>query len=199
MLVVPKQRRGQSKAGQHHGQPWHPNAGKQGLLGVDFGGVIVGRDRLAQAGSDANMFGRRYLDSPPAEYSLEVLARLNAGLFTDRVCLISKAGPAMQTKTREWLAHVSFYEKTGISPDRLRFVLDRRDKVAICRELGVTHFVDDQISVMQALRPVVSSLYLMPNTAAHAHDASFYRVVLGWLDLEAALHGSPKTAANGEI
>lgn len=163
------------------------------LLGVDVGGVITGRDDSVGADPEAHMFGLHYLNAPANEFCFEVLHRLNAGLFTERVYLISKGHQRMQSRMREWLHHVSFHEATGIPPGRWRFVLERADKVPVCTELGVAHFVDDHEAVLQLLRSVVPSLYLMTGNPKYGHASSFYTVVGDWPDFEAALHGNVTT------
>jgi hypothetical protein len=42
-------------------------------------------------------------------------------------------------KTRLWLQHRAFFERTGIAPNYLRFWFERREKAAHCQELGLTH------------------------------------------------------------
>jgi hypothetical protein len=42
----------------------------------------------------------------------------------------------------------------------LRFCAERTDKEPICRELGITHFVDDKVHVVQILRHAVTHLFL---------------------------------------
>ena len=138
------------------------------------------------------MFGARPLDTPPQRDALEVLTRLQSGAFTGRIYLISKARERMQERIRQWLDHVDFFEITGIDRRDLIFVLTRPEKAPICARLGVTHFVDDQVAVMQLLQRVVPRLYLMTNDPLHRR-APYYEVIESWLALEEALVRSVST------
>src|SRR3954469_24673945 len=114
-------------------------------LGVDVGGVLI--DRVAE-GSDTSFFGDRPLETPAVPGAVEALSALTAGTFASRVFLISKAGPRISERTRAWLEHTGFFAATGIAPTHLHFVRNRGDKEPVCRRLGITHFVDDRLSVL---------------------------------------------------
>ena len=118
------------------------------VLGLDVGGVIV--DRTGEE-SDTSFFGDRPMDTPAVPGAFEAIAALTAGPFEGRVHVVSKAGPKIARLTREWFAHTGFFERTGVSPDRVRFVRHRHEKAPICDELGITHFVDDRLSVLEHL------------------------------------------------
>jgi len=123
------------------------------VLGVDVGGVLI--DRVAE-GSDTSFFGDRPLETPAVPDAVETIARLAAGPFAGRVHLVSKAGPKIEERTRAWLEHTGFYAATGLEPTQLHVVRTRADKEPVCRRLGVTHFVDDRISVLNHLTSVGS-------------------------------------------
>ena len=118
------------------------------ILGVDIGGVIIDRENDR---SDTSFFGDRYLETtavPGAFEALEILSR------RFRTYLVSKCGPKTERRTLEWLRHHRFYERTGIGPEDVRFCRERKDKAPICVELGITHFVDDHLEVLQYLESV---------------------------------------------
>jgi hypothetical protein len=121
------------------------------VLGVDVGGVLI--DRVGE-GSDTSFFGDRPLETPAVPLAVETLAALAAGAFAFRVHLVSKAGPKISTRTRAWLEHTGFAAATGIPADHVHFVRNREDKAPVCRRLGVTHFVDDRLSVLSHLTSV---------------------------------------------
>ena len=125
-------------------------------LGLDVGGVIddlVGRD------SDTSFFGTRPLDTPAVADAFTTIAELVQGPFRGRAVIVSKAGPRVSARTLEWLRHHHFHELTGIAPADIHFVPARRDKHAVCRTAGVTHFVDDRLDVLENLA-TVSHRYL---------------------------------------
>lgn len=126
------------------------------VLGLDIGGVLIQR---SADDDDTSFFGARPLDTPAVEGAFDALARLAAGPFAYRVHLISKAGPSVTERTQAWLAHRDFTAVTGIAPTQVHFVRHRADKAPVCAKLGVTHFVDDRLSVLNLL-PDVSRRYL---------------------------------------
>jgi 5'(3')-deoxyribonucleotidase len=115
---------------------------------VDVGGVII--DRVNDK-SDTSFFGDRYLETTAVPGAFEALAIL-AKRF--EIYLVSKCGPRTARRTLEWLAHHRFFERTGIPPENVRFCRERIDKASICKELGITHFVDDLPEVLGYLKTV---------------------------------------------
>ncbi|MFG3258939.1 hypothetical protein [Streptomyces sp. NPDC048172] len=125
------------------------------VLGVDVGGVIIGR---VAEGSDTSFFGPQPLLTPAVDGVMEALAALTAEPFAGRVHVISKAGPRVADRTREWLGHHDFFARTGIPDGHLHFVRERADKAPVCARLGVTHFVDDRLDVLAHLTTVAHRL-----------------------------------------
>lgn len=129
-------------------------------LGIDIGRVIIAPD--ANDRDDTSFIGgtmEHVLATPPCEGLFEVLPELVRG-FGGRVWLVSKAGHRVQEKTRRWLAHQQFFERTGIPSHHLRFCLERAEKADHCRELGITHFVDDRDDVLRHLEGIVEHRFL---------------------------------------
>jgi hypothetical protein len=52
------------------------------------------------------------------------------------------------------------FSRTGLNQEQVRFCLKREDKATVCRELEISHFIDDRVHIMQILRGVVLSLCL---------------------------------------
>jgi hypothetical protein len=130
-------------------------------LGVDFGRVI--NDASAHPSGDDTSFLKGgeevMLATPATPGAFESLRRLTT-LFEGHVWIVSKASESTQAKTERWLAHREFYTATGIPPDHVRFVRRRAEKAAVCSELGITHFVDDRVEVLEFLVGVVPYRYL---------------------------------------
>ena len=126
-------------------------------VGLDFGGVIVPKGK-SRAGEDTALEGSEGCGHAQ-KGAFEDIQRIVAAC-DGRVWIVSKAGPRMQARTRQWLASADFWARTGMVTGRVRFCLEREEKAQLCSELGITHFVDDRVHVMQILRPVVPHLYL---------------------------------------
>ena len=127
-------------------------------LGIDIGRVLIEPEGRA----DTSFIGGTLADAlatPPYEGMFDVVPAL-VRRFEGRVWLISKAGPSIQEKTRLWLRHHRFFERTGVPPDNLRFCLERPQKAGHCSALGITHFIDDRADVLGHLDGVVRHRFL---------------------------------------
>jgi hypothetical protein len=141
----------------------HPGGMKGGevRLGVDFGRVIndasghpSGDDTVFLGGTEEEM-----LETPAMKGSFDALKRL-CRVVEGNVWIVSKCGPAVQARTERWLLHHRFFDATGIASDHLRFCRRREEKAFHCRELAITHFVDDRQDVLRHLVGLVPHLFL---------------------------------------
>jgi hypothetical protein len=129
-------------------------------LGIDIGRVLIAAE--GANGADTSFIGGSLedaLSTPPYEGMFNAVAPL-VDKFGGRVWLVSKCGPSVQAKSRAWLRHHRFFERTGIAPTNLRFCLERPQKADHCRELCITHFIDDRTDVLRHLEGIVPNRYL---------------------------------------
>jgi len=153
------------------------------VLGVDIGGVIIDKD--ANDDSDTSLFGPNFLNATAVTGAFESLTQLATSFKT---YLISKCGPNVEQRTREWLAHNNFYATTGIPEGHLRFCGKRNEKAAICAELGVTHFVDDRLEVLSYLPPNIKKYLFRSNPEEVQKFEKFLKQVTKVESWEALLH-----------
>lgn len=153
-------------------------------LGIDFGGVIVplldgtrGRD---------TQFAERFLSTVPNPGAFQAIASL-AQAFGGRVWIVSKAGERTEAITRQWLRAHAFFNETGVDGIHLRFCRERIQKRVVCEELGVSHFVDDRVHVMQILRGTVPHLYHFGAPAAGRTACPWATPVADWAEAHAAI------------
>lgn len=128
-------------------------------LGIDIGRVIIepgdgDQDTSFLGGSDEDA-----MRTPPSHGALETIAEL-VQAFEARVWLVSKCGPRIQDRTRMWLAHWRFHERTGLPRHQLRFCRKRPEKAPICAELGLQAFIDDRPDVLAPMAGIVAWRYL---------------------------------------
>jgi hypothetical protein len=153
-------------------------------IGIDFGGVIV-RNLREDRGEDTSL--QNSSASEAARDGAFEAIRLLCSAFDGRVWIISKAGPRMQERTLAWLQSVDFFSRTGLEPDHVRFCLQRQDKASICRELEISHFIDDRVHIVQILRGVVPHFCLFGEPGAErfcppwATFASTWPEVMNWV------------------
>jgi hypothetical protein len=130
-------------------------------LGIDIGRVLIAPD-APNGRADTSFIGGTLADAlatPPYPGMFDVVPSL-VQRFEGRVWLVSKAGPRVQEKTRHWLRHHRFFERTSIPSDNLRFCLERAQKAGHCASLGITHFIDDRPDVLDHLEGVVPHRFL---------------------------------------
>ena len=129
-------------------------------LGIDVGKVIIGP--VIGGKADTAFLGstlEKAMDTPPSLNAFECITRL-VDLFEGNAWLVSKCGPNVQQKTKAWLRHWNFHEITGLPVNNVRFCLERPQKAHHCKQLKITHFIDDRLDVLQHLNGLVPNLYL---------------------------------------
>jgi len=129
-------------------------------IGIDIGRVIMAPVKGGKADTSFLSGGlEKALATPPSPGAF-VGVRSLVSAFGGRAWLVSKAGPNVQHKTKQWLRHWDFYGETGLPREHLRFCLERSQKVGHCRQLKITHFIDDRLDVLEHLHGSVAKLYL---------------------------------------
>jgi hypothetical protein len=134
---------------------------KEPRLGVDFGRVI--NEGSAEPGGDDTTFLSGGFDDAMRTPEMPGLYDVLPGLvarFEGRVWIVSKCGERIQERTSQWLDHHNFWARTGIFPDHVRFCRQRPEKAIHCKQLAITHFIDDRRDVLGHLRGLVDHLYL---------------------------------------
>ena len=139
------------------------------VLGVDFGNTIAVHD-------------------VPIPDSLRVLGRLAKEVFDGRVFIISKVNEEQEIRVRRALKEHAILDILRISIDEVRFCPNRADKATICRELGVTHMIDDRPEVMVGMPEVVTTKILMDpdfdDLLLHFNRICPVTLVRNWKDVE---------------
>lgn len=159
-------------------------------IGIDIGGVIVPQ---ATSGDDKEdtLLGDNFLAQEAALGAVDGVAKLVAVLGAEKVFIVSKAGSRVAKQSSMWLSHVGWYEKTGMLKQNVHFVRERRDKAPLCAQLGVSCFIDDNLSVLQHFLTPPSKceeplFYFQPH-APETRSSCFYhpRIVhtTSWEDL----------------
>ncbi|HVT78435.1 MAG TPA: hypothetical protein VHD87_15465 [Acidimicrobiales bacterium] len=181
-----KQRRGVLRRSQ-------PGA-RMPAIGIDVGGVLV--DRVGE-NSDTSFFGDRPMDTPMVAGAHDAVAAV-LELFAGRVYIVSKAGPKIAELSRKWLALHGLTGPDAIPTEHVHFVRERVDKAQVCRQLGITHFVDDRADVLAHLDSVDHRYLFLGGLGAHEppphSDAEVVRVE-SWARLTGILAGQLAASA----
>jgi hypothetical protein len=139
-------------------------------LGIDFGRVIMGP--VINGKADTSFLGNTFkkaMETPPSANAFECIADL-VEVFSAEAWIVSKCGQSVQNKTKAWLKHWDFYTATGFKKGNLRFCLERHKKSSICKQLRITHFIDDRLDVLQPMRGIVDNLYLFGEQTCEIPD-----------------------------
>lgn len=153
------------------------------VLGIDIGRVIIGAVD-ASGKADSSFLGgsdEAALSTPASEGAFDAIAELTRA-FSGRVWLVSKCGPRIQQLTRRWLQRQSFYERTGVRQDHVRFCLKRPQKREHCAAIGATHFVDDRLDVLEHLVGLVPRLYWFGVQLKAAGGGAWSQPVRDWYE-----------------
>jgi hypothetical protein len=129
-------------------------------LGIDIGKVIM--SPISGGKSDTSFLSgdlQGAMQTPPSPNVFEGVSAL-VEAFDGNVWLVSKAGANVQFKTKAWLRHWDFFAETRLPRTNVRFCLRRSEKAGHCKQLRLSHFIDDRLDVLQHLRPIAPHLYL---------------------------------------
>lgn len=153
---------------------------KEPRIGIDIGRVIMAPVKGGKA--DTTFLAGsldRAMQTPPAPGAFEGVRTL-VDAFAGQAWLVSKAGASVQYKTKLWFRHWDFFAETGLPSDHVRFCLRRSEKAAYCRQLKITHFIDDRLDVLQYLRGLVPHLYLFGEQPSLIDIPDWVIHVLDW-------------------
>ncbi|MBU1754844.1 GrpB family protein [Patescibacteria group bacterium] len=132
------------------------------ILGVDIGGVVL--DFIPYLHKDID-----FLEIPEIEGAIDSIAELNSSRFKNRVHIVSRYTGEGPAKVLGWLRNKDFFTRTGIPEENFHPCALRHEKAPICVDLGITHFIDDQIEVLSHMVGKVPNLYLFGD-AEHKPD-----------------------------
>jgi len=123
---------------------------KSEVLGLDFADTIW-REANSFAGGVYDPFAVGFFDKD----ALPAVLQLSRERFNTNIWVVSKVRESDEEFVRDELERVHFWQQLGIAVPQIRFCREHADKAIICRELGVTHFVDDRPAVLVAMEGVV--------------------------------------------
>lgn len=152
-------------------------------LGIDFGGVIVPAANFGalEKSSILHPDPEVALKTGPLPGAIESVGQLVAAL-EGRVWIVSKAFPRTEARTLQWMSHWNFFGATGMCPDQVRFCRERGRKRDHCKELGITHFIDDRLDIMQILKGQVDHLFLFGPKRGDISVSGRFTPVAGWAE-----------------
>ena len=130
----------------------------EGKIGIDIGDVII--DGVKNERTDTSFLGDQYLQTTAVPGAFETIKALVDSQFGNRVYLISQCSEKVEMRIRRWLDYHDFHNLTGVSHGRVWLCRTPAEKIRLCGEIGITHFVDDKLEVLSYLVNIVPNRYL---------------------------------------
>ena len=128
-------------------------------LGVDLGNVII--DHVGFGTTREFVRNGDYNSIPAVPGVFEALRQLNQLKFSSNIFVVYNATNVADQKIISWLQYHNFFKKTGISTEMVMRTQNGRDKSALCKKFGATHFIDDRLEALSYLIGKVENLYLL--------------------------------------
>jgi len=131
------------------GLPVQPHEANQPRIGIDIGGVLTRE-------GDAWAKGARWSADWEAPGAFDAVREIVRSFGPRNVFLVSKVqlGGPMHQQTERWLQEMGFFEKTGVLSTSVVFVSavsGLAGKGVVASRLGLSHFVDDKLEVLQSV------------------------------------------------
>lgn len=137
-------------------------------LGIDIGNVII--DHRLVDKDDKELYENHYSTIPATEGVFDAVRELNENEFHGNIFLISKCTLWAQGKILDWLKDNDFYAKTGVKPENVFFCRERHEKDKICKDNGITHFIDDRLEVLSYMVETAPHLFLYRPDQSEVHE-----------------------------
>lgn len=116
-------------------------------------------------------------------------AIVRSGNF-DNVYIVSRASLFTRVYFLFRFWRLGFWETTGIPRKNIRFCLKNREKIDICKELGVTDFIDDRFPVLERMGSLDNRFAFNPTkreTQKYPQVLAGSTLVRSWKELEPIL------------
>jgi len=129
---------------------------KEGF-GTDLGGVVAAHatlEILEQGG---------HLAVPEIDESFDSIGQLREERFGDNTFVISMCDERIEVKSREWIEHTRFLERTALSWNQIIYCRTFAEKARIAGRLGINHFVDDRLEVLGGFNRKEKLYLFQPN------------------------------------
>jgi len=135
------------------GKIQHTTTNTRPAIGFDFGGVII------EPFPESKTESFEHLRVNPTPGAFEAIRELVEFFGPKNSFIVSKCGTTMEQRVVEWLRENDFYNRTSLPSPNVFFCRERKDKAPICKNLQITHFIDDRSDVLQHMVGIIPNLY----------------------------------------
>ncbi len=134
---------------------------QRAVLGIDFGRTIcdIGSGRVTTGRAEVDP---HFFDLPFVCGAVEAVRGFVPFFGPQSIHIVSKCAPESEGAIKEWLNRNEFWILTDMLEGNIHFCRERHQKDGICRELGITHFIDDRRQVLYPMDNVRIRIALNP-------------------------------------
>lgn len=150
-------------------------------IGLDFGGVIkpISKNGFEKDEIFDRTGGFPVRNSPHFPMAFDTIARL-CERYEGNVWIVSKATKPTRERVLAWMKFNDFFSITGLKRDHIFFCDKRQQKRDHCIDLGINHFIDDRVHVLDIIKDVVDNLYLFGPQKMTSHVLRWATLVKDW-------------------
>lgn len=139
-------------------------------VGMDVHGVIMVK-------FDKSKSIEEYLSTSPLKHAMKVIKNIIDLYGAENTFIISKCPMYAEDEIIKWLDNQNFFTDIGFIHSNVYFCRERTDKAPIAKQLRLTHFIDDRVEVLDAMKDVVSNRILF--TGGGNHEESDDKTITG--------------------
>lgn len=129
-------------------------------LGIDIGGVIRAKATGPQSVEE-------YLVARPLTDVTRVITAFVDIFGSENIFIISRCPEYAEDTMVQWLDKQNFFTSIGFKRSNVYFCRERADKARIANQLKLTHFIDDRIDVLDAMKDIVVNRILFTGGSNH--------------------------------
>lgn len=129
-------------------------------IGIDIEGVIRGKTAMSRTIDE-------YLAATPLKNAAKTIKSLVKLFGSDNIFIISRCPEYAEDVILQWLDNQKFFTDINFDRSNVYFCRERADKAPIAKRLQLTHFIDDRIDVLDAMKDIVANRILFTGGSNH--------------------------------
>ena len=129
-------------------------------IGIDIEGVIRGKTAMSRTIDE-------YLAATPLKNAAKTIKSLVKLFGSDNIFIISRCPEYAEDVILQWLDNQKFFTDINLDRSNVYFCRERAGKAPIAKRLQLTHFIDDRIDALDAMKDIVANRILFTGGSNH--------------------------------
>ena len=129
-------------------------------IGIDIEGVIRGKTAMSRTIDE-------YLAATPLKNAAKTIKSLVKLFGSDNIFIISRCPEYAEDVILQWLDNQKFFTDINLDSSNVYFCRERAGKAPIAKRLQLTHFIDDRIDALDAMKDIVANRILFTGGSNH--------------------------------